>query len=51
MIDVTVPADKNLEIEVTKMQDQIISVLAETLGMIKKGTQIFIDQISSKSLL
>ena len=65
MIDVTVPADKNvslkefqklskykdLEIEVTKMwklNTKTISVLIAALGMIKKGAQNFIDQITGK---
>ena len=60
MIDVTVPADKNislkefqklskykdLEIEVTKMwklKTKTIPVVIGALGMIKKGTQKFID--------
>ena len=65
MIDVAVPADKNisfkafqklskykdLEIEVKKMwklKTKIIPVVIGTLGMIKKCTQNFIDQIFGK---
>ena len=68
MIDVAVPADKNislkefqklskykdLEIEVTKMwklKTNTILVVTGALGMIKKGTQNFIDQIPGKPSL
>ena len=68
MLDVVVPADKNislkefqklskykdLEIEVTKMwklKTRTIPVVIGTLGMIKKGTQNFIDQIPGKPSL
>ena len=42
---------KDLEIEVTKMwklNTKTISVLIAALGMIKKGAQNFIDQITGK---
>ena len=68
MIDVTVPADKNiylkkfqklskckdLEMEFTKMQKRKAKtdpVVIEALGMIKKGTQNFFDQILGKPSL
>ena len=68
MLDVAVPADKNislkefqklskdkhLEIEVTKMwklKTKIIPVVIGALGMIKKGTQNFIDQVPGKPSL
>ena len=68
MLDVAVPADKNislkefqklskykdLEIEVTKMcklKTKTILVVIRALGMIKKGTQNFIDQIPGKPSL
>ena len=61
MLDVAAPADKNIslkefqrfskykdfEIEVTKT----IPVVIGALGMIKKGTQNFIDQIPGKPSL
>ena len=45
---------KDLEIEVTKMwklKTKIIPVVIGALGMIKKGTQSFIDQIPGKPSL
>ena len=45
---------KDLEIEVTKMwklKTKTIPVVIEALGMIKKGTQNFIDQIPGKPSL
>ena len=66
MLDVAVPADKNsfqklskyldkdLEIEVTKMwklKSKTIPVVIGALGMIKKGTRNFIDQIPGKPSL
>ena len=68
MLDVAVPADKNislkefqklskyedLETEVTKMwklKTKTIPVVIKSLGMIKKGTLNFIDQISGKPSL
>ena len=68
MLDVSVPADKNisleefqklskyknLESEVTKMwklKTKTIPVVIGALGMIKKGTQNFIDQIPGKPSL
>ena len=45
---------KDLEIEVTKMwklKTKTIPVVIGALGMIKKGTQNFIDQISGKPSL
>ena len=68
MLDVVVPADKNislkefqklskykdLEIEVTKMwklKTKTIPVVIGALGMIKKGTQNFIDHIPGKPSL
>ena len=68
MVDVTVPADKNIslkefqnlsrykdiKIEVTKrlkLKTKTIPVVIGALGMIKKGTQNFIDQIPGNSSL
>ena len=45
---------KDLEIKVTKMwkhKAAIIPVVTEALGMIKKGTQNFIDQLPGKPSL
>ena len=45
---------KDLEIEVTKMwklKTKTISVVVGALGMIKKGTQNFIDEIPGKASL
>ena len=45
---------KDLEIEVTKMWKiitKIIPVVTEAMGMIKQGTQNFIDQIPGKPSL
>ena len=42
---------KNLEIEITKMwkmKSKIIPVIAEALGMIKKGTQKCVNEIPVK---
>ena len=59
-MDVAVPSDqkfskyKDLEIVVTKMwklKKKHIPVVIGTLGMIKKGTQNFIDQIPAKPSL
>ena len=46
------PKHKDLEIEATKMwklKTKTIPVVTGVLGMIKKGTQTFIDQIPDKS--
>ena len=46
--------DKHLEIEVTKMwklKTKIIPVVIGALGMIKKGTQNFLDQVPGKPSL
>ena len=48
------PKYKDLEVKVTKMwklKTKIIPVVIGALGMIKKGTQNFIDQITGKCSL